>query len=247
MSEPTRTAEEIAREIAPDWLAKTVLWGDDLLTGLRKRVAAAITAERQQHVAALATAREETEALKADMESLHNSLNKTEQEVELQVSLRLQAEPRIWEEGRKAGLVEATRRADAWSKPDHIRLAAGEMTAQELRTAQAVAGGVAAAIRALSSGQPAPAEGAQGQVPAAEGWRFDMENAPKDGRLIVVPGGVAYWKPEPADITGRDEGGRWYTVTGEPFPGLPIEWNVDRWLPIPPYPMERGDRWAMPS
>lgn len=38
--------------------------------------------------------------------------------------------------------------ADQWSKPQVVKLAAGEMTAQELRTAQAVAKGIAAAIRA---------------------------------------------------------------------------------------------------
>ena len=36
---------------------------------------------------------------------------------------------------------------DSWSKPSVVRLAAGEMTAQELRTAQAVAKGIAAGIR----------------------------------------------------------------------------------------------------
>lgn len=39
-------------------------------------------------------------------------------------------------------------KADAWSVPDNVKLAAGEMTLQELRTAQAVARGIAAAIRA---------------------------------------------------------------------------------------------------
>lgn len=40
--------------------------------------------------------------------------------------------------------------ADEWSKPDVLRLAAGEMTTQEMRTAQAVARGIAAAIRSLA-------------------------------------------------------------------------------------------------
>lgn len=39
--------------------------------------------------------------------------------------------------------------ADAWSRKDALRLACGEMTAQELRTAQAVARAIAADIRRL--------------------------------------------------------------------------------------------------
>lgn len=37
--------------------------------------------------------------------------------------------------------------ADAWDSPSALRLAAGEMTAQEMRTARAVARGIASAIR----------------------------------------------------------------------------------------------------
>jgi hypothetical protein len=40
--------------------------------------------------------------------------------------------------------------ADAWDSPSALRLAAGEMTAQEMRTARAVARGIAAAIRDAS-------------------------------------------------------------------------------------------------
>jgi len=39
--------------------------------------------------------------------------------------------------------------ADAWKRADAVKLAAGEMTAGQLRTAQAVAAGIAAAIRAV--------------------------------------------------------------------------------------------------
>lgn len=56
-----------------------------------------------------------------------------------------------YERGRKAGREEGARCADQWSSPAAVRLAAGELTAQELRTAQAVARGIAAAIRALAS------------------------------------------------------------------------------------------------
>ena len=56
---------------------------------------------------------------------------------------------------RDEALEEAAQRADSWTKPDVVKLAAGEMTAQELRTAIAVAKGIAAAIRARKSA-PAP-------------------------------------------------------------------------------------------
>lgn len=50
-----------------------------------------------------------------------------------------------------SAVLEAIKRcatiADEWSKPDVLRLAAGEMTTQEMRTAQAVARGIGAAIR----------------------------------------------------------------------------------------------------
>lgn len=49
-------------------------------------------------------------------------------------------------------LEEAAKRGDAWDSPSALRLAAGEMTAQELRTARAVARGIAAAIRSMKGG-----------------------------------------------------------------------------------------------
>jgi hypothetical protein len=50
---------------------------------------------------------------------------------------------------RDETLEEAAKRGDAWDSPSALRLMAGEMTAQEMRTARAVARGIAAAIRAL--------------------------------------------------------------------------------------------------
>lgn len=47
----------------------------------------------------------------------------------------------------KAERVKCAELAESWSKPSVVKLAAGEMTAQELRTAQAVARGIAAVIR----------------------------------------------------------------------------------------------------
>lgn len=50
----------------------------------------------------------------------------------------------------KVSLEAAARCSDQWSKPEAIKLAAGEMTAQELRTAIAVGKGIATAIRRLA-------------------------------------------------------------------------------------------------
>jgi hypothetical protein len=58
-----------------------------------------------------------------------------------------------------------------------------------------------------------------------------IETAPKDGTLIIVPGGLAYWR--------NDEG--WHTVTGEDWPGKPIRWEVTHWMPLPEPP------WGPPS
>lgn len=62
--------------------------------------------------------------------------------------------------------------ADAWERPDALRLAAGEMTAQEMRTARAVAKGIAAAIRSLPD-QP-PAESSPGDA-GESGGGHDLE------------------------------------------------------------------------
>jgi len=51
--------------------------------------------------------------------------------------------------GFKAGIEAAAEVAASWRNPAAIKLAAGEMTAQELRTAQAVAGGIEMSISAL--------------------------------------------------------------------------------------------------
>lgn len=51
--------------------------------------------------------------------------------------------------GFKAGIEAGAEAAASWRNPAAIKLAAGEMTAQELRTAQAVAGGIEMAITSL--------------------------------------------------------------------------------------------------
>ena len=44
----------------------------------------------------------------------------------------------------------AALQAEKWKQPSYLKLHAGEMTAQEMRTALAVAGGIAAQLRALA-------------------------------------------------------------------------------------------------
>ncbi len=50
-------------------------------------------------------------------------------------------------EARAKAFEEAAQMAASWRKPSVVKLAIGEMTAQELRTAQAVAAGIESAIR----------------------------------------------------------------------------------------------------
>lgn len=57
-------------------------------------------------------------------------------------------------------------------------------------------------------------------------WR-GMDSAPRDGTVFIVPGGVAHW-----------HNGYWKTLTGYPFPGRPIEWEVKHWRPLPAPPEE---------
>jgi hypothetical protein len=60
----------------------------------------------------------------------------------------------------------------------------------------------------------------------AYGWQ-PIESAPKDGTVILVPGGIGYWKPSAE---------QWYTITGEAWPGRPIRWPVNHWMPQPGHP-----------
>jgi hypothetical protein len=61
---------------------------------------------------------------------------------------------------------------------------------------------------------------AQGAVAEQPGWR-PIESAPRDGRLINVRGGVAHWRND-----------CWWTLTGEQWPGRPIQWEVTHWYPL---------------
>lgn len=64
-------------------------------------------------------------------------------------------------------------------------------------------------------------------------WKT-IDSAPKDGTLIIVPGGVAYWR----ERLNHWETEGWYTITGFNWPGKPIQWNVKHWMPLPLAPPE---------
>lgn len=59
-------------------------------------------------------------------------------------------------EGRKEGMREAAGMVSQWCKADELLLRAGEMTAQELRTAKAVAGGIERTILAAAEKEASP-------------------------------------------------------------------------------------------
>ena len=63
-----------------------------------------------------------------------------------------------------------------------------------------------------------------------------IETAPKDGTLIIVHGGVAYWR----ERLNHWETAGWYTITGIDYPGRPIQWEVKDWMPLPPAPNPRS-------
>ena len=73
-------------------------------------------------------------------------------------------------------------------------------------------------IRAYRESQPGP-------------WRLDMASAPRDGTVFLVPGGIAHYYE-----------GVLYTLTGEVYPGRPIQWECWAWMPMPkaPPPAQEG-------
>jgi len=70
------------------------------------------------------------------------------------------------------------------------------------------------------------AQGAAPEPQTAQGWQ-PIATAPKDGRGILVHGGVARWH------VGDDCDGAWYSITGYKYPGRPIDWPVTHWMPLP--------------
>lgn len=57
--------------------------------------------------------------------------------------------PELVQEIRNDALEEAARVADRWAIPSYMKLKAGEMSAQEVRTAKAIASGIASEISAI--------------------------------------------------------------------------------------------------
>ena len=62
-------------------------------------------------------------------------------------------------------------------------------------------------------------------------WR-PIDTAPTDGTMVIVEGGVAWF---------RD--GCWRTITGEEYPGRPIEWEVRYWMPFPDLKKQYQSAW----
>jgi len=61
------------------------------------------------------------------------------------------------------------------------------------------------------------------------GWQ-PIETAPRDELTVVlVPGGIAHWSVS-------DQA--WMSLTAQTWPGLPIQWEVRHWMPMPPIPPE---------
>jgi len=52
-----------------------------------------------------------------------------------------------------------------------------------------------------------------------------IETAPKDGSIIIVDGGTAYWHRGYAS---------WFSCSAQ----RPIDWNVTHWMPLPEPPKE---------
>jgi hypothetical protein len=60
--------------------------------------------------------------------------------------------------GWNKAIKNAAQIADKWRNPSHVRLHAGEMTAQEMRSVQSVARAIADEIRELSGNDESPAK-----------------------------------------------------------------------------------------
>ena len=66
-------------------------------------------------------------------------------------------------------------------------------------------------------------------------WK-PIDSAPKDGTVVIVPGGIAHWRVSPSPIDQMKNVEGWWTLTGEEYPGRPIEWEVTHWMPLPSPP-----------
>ena len=58
-------------------------------------------------------------------------------------------------------------------------------------------------------------------------WIPVSERHPPSHQVVLVHGGIAFY---------REQSDEWFTLTGERYPGKPIQWNVTHWriLPEPP-------------
>lgn len=65
-----------------------------------------------------------------------------------------------------------------------------------------------------------------------------IETAPRDGTVIIVPGGIAYWRER---LNHWEGPAGWYTITGFDWPGRPILWDVTHWMPTPEPPVSPQD------
>ena len=59
------------------------------------------------------------------------------------------------------------------------------------------------------------------------GWISVADRKPDHCRVVLVRGGVAYYKHDSAE---------WFTISGEDWPGKKIQWEVKHWMPLPNSP-----------
>ena len=56
------------------------------------------------------------------------------------------------------------------------------------------------------------------------GWISVADSRPGHCQVVLVCGGVAYYKHDSAE---------WFTISGEDWPGKKIQWEVKHWMPLP--------------
>ena len=60
-------------------------------------------------------------------------------------------------------------------------------------------------------------------------WISVNDRLPERLETVIVTGGIAYYLPK-EDV--------WMTITGERWPGKPIQWIVTHWMPLPVPPSD---------
>lgn len=66
-------------------------------------------------------------------------------------------------------------------------------------------------------------------------WISVNERLPVHNDVVIVPGGIALWRQPCFEWPD----GKFFTLTGERWPGKPIEWEVTHWMPLPQPPGSR--------